>query len=226
MEQKRRSRTSAQDLPRARGPATIEAIVDTAEQLWGLRGVDGASLREISIASGSANKSSIGYYFGDKRGLITAILSSRIPVVEKRRQPLLALATRDNKLSDPLTLLKILYQPVFEHVDRHGLHTYASFLRAINRYPLYEGKADTLALTPSSCYVVDRLREQVSHLPQALFDARMKLINEICYRAIVESDVLDPEVAPSAVVPDQLFEDALRASVYLLLLDKHREATE
>lgn len=204
---------------KTRGPETIEAIIETAERLWGSRGVEGASLREISVAAGSLNKSSIGYHFGDKGGLIAAILSRRIPIVEKRRHPLLGIATTEGKLDDPRTLLRILYQPVLEQVDRDGRRSYAAFLRAINRFPLYEGKEETLVLTPSSSFVVDRLKALSGNLPQVLFDARMRLVNELCYRAITESDRVGPDLEGGSMLADQIFDDALQAGAYLLLLN-------
>lgn len=202
-----------------RGMATIEAIIEAAERLWGAHGVEGASLREISIAAGSANKSSIGYHFGDKHGLIDAIFRARIPALEERRKPLLAAAQAEGKLEDPLTLLRISFQPVFEEVDRHGRHSFAAFLRAVNRFSQWDGRAGTKQLAPIAFLALDILRRQVSHLPQSLFDARLRLIYEICYGAITDQDDNPPATGPDPVLADKMFEDALSTSVHLMFLD-------
>ncbi|WP_340315142.1 TetR/AcrR family transcriptional regulator [Rhizorhabdus argentea] len=203
----------------ARGIATIEAIVEAAERLWGAHGIEGASLREISNAAGSANKSSIGYHFGDKHGLIGAIFRSRIPVLEKRRQPLLAAAKAEGTLGDPLTLFRITFKPVFDEVDRYGRHSFAAFLRAVNRFPQWDARAGTQELAPIAFFVMGVLREQVSHLPQTLFDARVRLINEICYGAITDQDDVHQAAGADADLPNKIFEDALSASAHLLFLD-------
>lgn len=202
----------------SRGLATVEAIIQAAERLWGAHGVEGASLREISAAAGSANKSSIAYHFGDKFGLIQAICRSREPTIEVRRQALFATAKAEGKLGDPLTLLKIAFQPIFEEVDEHGRHTYAAFLRSVIRFPQFDGRAATQELAPTGYLVLDILREQVGHLPQILFDARLRVVNQICYAAITDQDDNRPGERSDPVLANKIFEDALSASVHLLFL--------
>lgn len=204
---------------KARGTATSEAIIEAAERIWGARGVEGASLREISIAAGSANKSSIGYHFGDKHGLIRAIFKVRMPVLEERRRPMLAAAEAHGALGDPLTLLRIVFQPVFEGTDRNGQHSFAAFLRAINRFSQWDGKAATQELAPIAFLALDILRQQVSHLPQDLFDARLRLVYEICYGAITDQDDNPPATGPDPVLATKMFEDALRTCAHLMLLE-------
>lgn len=204
----------------ARRTGTVEAIIDAAERLWGAHGVEGASLREISIAAGSANKSSIGYHFGDKHGLIGAIFKTRIPALEERRQPLLAAAKAADKLDDPLTLLRITFGPVFEEVDGHGRHRLAAFLRAVNHYAPWDGKSATQELAPIAFFALDLLRQLIPRLPQNLFDARIRLVNEICYGAITDQDDNPSAAGPDQVLAENLFEDALRASVHLMFLDR------
>lgn len=203
----------------AKGVATTEAILDAAERLWGTHGIEGASLREITLAAGSGNKSSIGYHFGDKHGVIDAIFRRRMPALEERRQLLLAAAKAEGRLNDTLTLFRIVMQPIFEEVDLHGRHTYAAFLRAIIRYRQYEGRANTQDLTPTAYSVLDMLREQASHLDQAFFNIRLRLINELCYDAMIDQDDPDPGFETDAIMAKKIFEDALKTSAYLLFLD-------
>lgn len=202
----------------ARGTGTAEAIIDAAIQLWGARGVDGASLREISIAAGSANNSSIGYHFGDRRGLIEAIFRARIPGLEERRKLLLEDARARGLLDDPLTLIEITYQPVFDEIDAQGCHSFAAFLRAVNRFSEWDGKAWTQELAPSAFLVMQILMRKANHVPQPLFDARVRLINEICYGAITDQDK-NQSRAPDAALAKKIFQDGLKASAHLLFLD-------
>lgn len=214
-----RGRPGARPAP-SRGVSTVSAIIEVAERLWGARGVEGASLREISIAAGSANKSSIGYHFGDKHGLIEAVFKVRIPVLEERRRPLFEAAEAQGTLDDPLILMRIVFQPVFDEIDGQGRHSIASFLRAVNRYPQWDGRAGIEKLAPIAHRVYAILRQQVSHLPQQLFDARLRLINEICYGAITDQDDNPPADGPDAVLARKMFDDALRACVHLIFLDQ------
>ena len=57
----------------ARADAT-GAIMRAAEQMFAERGLDGVSLREITRAVGARNTSATQYHFGDRKGLLRAIV--------------------------------------------------------------------------------------------------------------------------------------------------------
>ncbi|MET0908751.1 MAG: helix-turn-helix domain-containing protein, partial [Ilumatobacteraceae bacterium] len=59
--------------------ASARRIVEVAERLFALHGIDGVSLRQIAAAAGTANNSAVNYHFGSKDGLITAIFQYRLP---------------------------------------------------------------------------------------------------------------------------------------------------
>lgn len=68
---------------------TRERIIDAAERLVAERGLDAVSLRMITSAANTANASAIQYHFGDRAGLIRAVLARRRPAVESRRHGML-----------------------------------------------------------------------------------------------------------------------------------------
>lgn len=74
-----RSRTS--DVP--------DALIRAAERLFAEHGSDAVSLREINAEAGATNASAIQYHFGDRRGLIRAVLAKHEPAIEARRHRLL-----------------------------------------------------------------------------------------------------------------------------------------
>lgn len=53
------------------------------------RGSDAVSLREIIAASGATNASAVQYHFGDRAGLVRAILAKHAVEIERRRHELL-----------------------------------------------------------------------------------------------------------------------------------------
>jgi AcrR family transcriptional regulator len=63
---------------RARTKRTAEdtrtLLIDTAIRLWAERGVEAVSLREIGSAAGQRNTGVINYYFGDRDGLMQAVV--------------------------------------------------------------------------------------------------------------------------------------------------------
>lgn len=70
-------------------PSAREQLLAAAEQLYAERGIDGVSLREINALAGARNASALQYHFGDRAGLIRAILAGHRTGVEARRHDLL-----------------------------------------------------------------------------------------------------------------------------------------
>ncbi|MGJ6962851.1 TetR/AcrR family transcriptional regulator [Streptosporangium sp. G11] len=69
--------------------ATGRRLVATAERLFAERGIDGVSLREINTAAGQRNSTALQYHFGDRAGLLGAVLAKHHPEIEARRHQLL-----------------------------------------------------------------------------------------------------------------------------------------
>jgi AcrR family transcriptional regulator len=68
---------------------TRERLLEAAEELYGEQGIDAVSLREIQRASGVKNVNALQYHFGDRAGLLTAVLEKHGHDVELRRHALL-----------------------------------------------------------------------------------------------------------------------------------------
>ncbi|RZI98865.1 MAG: TetR/AcrR family transcriptional regulator [Rubrivivax sp.] len=73
----------ARPVPPADAVPARERLLSEAMRLFGERGVDGVTTREICAAAG-VNPGAIHYHFGDKDGLYREVL--RLPVVELQRQ--------------------------------------------------------------------------------------------------------------------------------------------
>ncbi|MCF3131707.1 helix-turn-helix transcriptional regulator [Streptomyces olivochromogenes] len=75
---------------RSREPRdTRGKLIRAAEQLFAARGIDGVSLSEIKRAAGQRNAMALQYHFGDRAGLLRAILDKHLPAVDARREVLL-----------------------------------------------------------------------------------------------------------------------------------------
>ncbi|GAA3166374.1 hypothetical protein GCM10010466_66430 [Planomonospora alba] len=69
--------------------ATVRQLVAAAERLFAERGIEGVSLREINTAAGQRNSTALQYHFGDRAGLLAAVLAKHQPEIEARRHQLL-----------------------------------------------------------------------------------------------------------------------------------------
>lgn len=64
-------------------------ILRAAEALFAEHGIDGVSLREINRAAGQGNASAVQYHFGDREGLLMAVLARHQGDTDPRRHRLL-----------------------------------------------------------------------------------------------------------------------------------------
>ena len=74
------------------------AIVRAAEQLFASQGIESPSLREIARTAGQGNTNAAQYHFGDRDGLLLAVLERHRGRVEQRRTELLDMA----EAADPI----------------------------------------------------------------------------------------------------------------------------
>lgn len=68
---------------------TSDRLVRAAERLFAERGIDAVSLREINRVAGAKNASALQYHFGDRNGLLQAVLAKHQGAVEDRRHAML-----------------------------------------------------------------------------------------------------------------------------------------
>ncbi|ANH38989.1 putative DNA-binding transcriptional regulator [Nocardioides dokdonensis FR1436] len=93
------------------GTGARAELIAAAERLFAERGIDGVSMREITRAASQRNTTALQYHFGDRDGLLKALVDKHMDHVAVRRAALL-----DNiASSDGLTLrmgASVLVQPL------------------------------------------------------------------------------------------------------------------
>lgn len=73
----------------ARVSDTRERLIAAAEELFAANGIQAVSMREIVRASGARNTAALQYHFGDRSGLVHAVLAKHQPDVDTRRDAML-----------------------------------------------------------------------------------------------------------------------------------------
>ena len=93
-----------------------DALIRAAEELFAERGSDAVSLREIVAASGATNASAIQYHFGDRRGLLRAVLAKHEPTIHEARHALLDEYAAVG-VDDVRVLAAALVEPLADELD-------------------------------------------------------------------------------------------------------------
>lgn len=173
-----------------RSDATRARMLDAAERLMAHDGINGVSLRQISVASGLANNAGLQYHFGTKTALITAIMRRRAESFEPQRRELLAKAPRSGRMAVARAMLAVLFAPIAGAVDDKGMHVYAAFLMQLGGLTLSEPDYELPAFAPGSPGTVatQRLMALRPELPIAAAAARLVQVGTLMYAALLERD--------------------------------------
>ncbi len=114
---------------RANGIRTKQKILDAAEALFGARGFDAVSLRDITESAG-VTLALASYHFGTKERLFEAVVSRRADVLCKLRRARLADLAM---LCAPRDILDAFMSPLFEQITSDGEPGWAAYLRVLAR---------------------------------------------------------------------------------------------
>jgi len=174
------------------GDQTRVNLVETAERLFALHGIEAISMRRIGEEAGCANNSVVKYHFGDKATIVEAVYRHRRPWLRQRRQALLQRAQERGALT-VRSLIEVILVPLTELKDAEGRHMYARFLWQL-RQPDLGGNPpfELLLLTRRTDGVSRHLRMLLPHLPDALFDERLSsLVQMFIHRLITQDSMPD-----------------------------------
>jgi AcrR family transcriptional regulator len=123
------------------GRDTRERLIETAERLFAAEGVNGVSLREIVRSSGARNVTALQYHFGDRKGLLRAVLERHHRDVEAARHALLDTYEAGDR-DDVHALSAALVRPLAAKLATHEGRAYLQILgELVNRPEPVIGRA-------------------------------------------------------------------------------------
>jgi AcrR family transcriptional regulator len=192
--------------------ATRAQILDAAEHLFALEGIETVSLRRIGVAAGAANHFAVQYHFGDKAQLMRAIFERRLPALEARRVKRLAALDAQGRADDVRTLMDILLRPLAEEVDADGRHRYAAFLLGLHRQGAFDVRANASDLAPVTTRTTARLHAANGSAPVWLYQFRLDGVVAMFLDALMRIDRRRSERGLSAELEAALVDDAIAAA--------------
>lgn len=163
-----------------------DQLLDAAERLFGERGLDGVSVAAILKAAGQRNQSALNYYFGDKNGLLAALLRDRFAVIDARRGELLAAFEEEGRGDDPAALLEATVRPLIEDAaSREQGPAFAALVAQISAHPRFDAEryfANTGL--PGQRRVYERLDALLAGLSPAERRLKTRMVTAIVLQSI------------------------------------------
>ncbi len=170
----------------ARSPdAARDELLDAAERRFAEHGVRGASLREIAAAAGHRNHSAAQYHFGDRAGLVVAIVQRRMAPVNQRRTALLAELDRAGRGGDIRSIVEVIVRPAVDIICAQP-GWYARFLVRTRSDVLAVEILDGLPELGAIRALNARLKAALSELPPSIRRNRIEQLHSLTIATLAD----------------------------------------
>jgi len=185
----------------ASGRETRRLLIRTAERLFAEQGIDAVSLRQISAVAGLRMSGAVAYHFGDKAGLIRAIIEDRSLRDDERRRPVLAELERQGRVHDLRALAEAGIRPAVEEMGETGY--YFRFLAQLDRHPDVLADLRAGGAFRSTLRVVELQDEAArDHLPPKILENRRRLATHLVIAALADLEAHTGRDVDEVVVSD------------------------
>lgn len=171
-----------------RSAKTRESFIQAAQELYALRSIDAVSLNEITTAAGQKNRNALQYHFGNKDGLLQAIIDTHAGPVQALRRRYIEQAKKCDWSATEASA-RVLVMPLADYIQSNpnGIHyvKILSQLAAINSAIINPGN-------PSKISFVDvpqlnaLFTEAVSHLPTMEARRRLFFVVSFTFHSIAD----------------------------------------
>ena len=187
---------------------TAEKLILTAERLYGERGVGAVSLRQIAQAAGQRNPAVVQYHFGDRDGLLRAIVEHRVGPANAQRMAMLDELERAGRARDLRGLVEAAVFPLLDSLpaDAHYLRFVAQLEAASSLTRVLGATSDEYGA--SARRIAERIDHALDGLPEPIRRAR----TSIAFQALLHG-LADP---PEALAFDSFVDDLVGATVAFL----------
>lgn len=182
--------------PPGRLPAAKLRLLQEAERAFGEHGIANSSLREISERAGHRNRTAAQYHFGDRDGLVLAILRHRRPQIDALRARYFAALAIDVEEASSRLLVEAIIGPLLFTDLEAGLHAYARTVYALLQYDIdgsiWRRTGDAAPLTRS---IYASLRMRAEPVGDAEWQMRQTAFGRCCIDMAAHRRLMFPDGA-------------------------------
>ncbi len=171
-----------------RSARTRKKLLLAAQRLYGERSIDSVSLNEITLVAGQRNRTALRYHFGDREGLLQAIIDRHAEPVSTLRKSYREQLNTD-ALGPAKSAAQLLTIPLGQYIDENpeGAHyiSILSQLAALNSEIVNLATESRLEIHGEP--VLDPLmREAMAHLTPAETRRRLFVVLSITFHGIAD----------------------------------------
>jgi len=172
-----------------RSAQTRARFIEAAQQLFAERSIDAVSLNEITVAAGQKNRNALQYHFGDRAGLLQAIIDSHAPRVHALRQAIIdTLEASDATPAEAAA--RALVQPLSGYVEENPAGIYyvkiLSQMAVLNTAMLNPGGGSGFTFQRDE-RLIGLFARALSHLESQEIERRIFLSVSITFHGIADS---------------------------------------
>ncbi len=192
---------------------TRRRLVDAAEQLFAGQSIESVTLVDVSRAAGQKNRNAAQYHYGDRLGLINAVLNKHSEMITVQRCEMLDHLEQGGPQS-MYDLVAALVFPVVNHVqsDPNGL-TYLMLNRQIISSAEYKILFRRVNDLPEVLRLQRLMRGLMAAHSKGAMQAKMILIHCMLFNGLASFYDLHPEGVGKVLI------DTLCASIAAVLLE-------
>lgn len=172
----------------ARSAQTRARFIDAAETLFAERGVESVSLNEITVSAGQRNRNALQYHFGNREGLLQAIIDRHAETVHRLRLDYMAGAAF-TELAPAQAAARALVMPLAQHIetDPAGAHyvKILSQLAALNSDIVNPSTRSGLTLARED-QLAGVMRDALAHLDRDEARRRLFLVVSMTFHSLAD----------------------------------------
>ena len=135
---------------------TRRLFIEAGQRLFAQRGVDAVSVNEITGAAGQKNRTALQYHFGDKNGLLTAIIEVHAKRVFELRQQYLDSNIYDNSKASRRAA-QALVNPLVQYIEENN--TAVFYVKILSQL----AAVDSPLLHPRTTSGISKLKDDRLH---------------------------------------------------------------
>jgi AcrR family transcriptional regulator len=186
--------------------ATRARLIAVAERLFAQQGIEGVSLAEINRAARQRHSNACQYHFGNKDGLIQAILDKHVPGISASRNAMFDAmeVAGDGSIG---SIVRAFVRPVAAKLfDPNGGREFIRFnAQLVARHTMASrGLAASLLNVPQADRLTRKLKSSLGerHLPDHLIDGRLMMAAIMLFHGLADYSRLCEAIPAAHSRPD------------------------